>query len=517
MDKVAKKQSDVMEDVSQEQAASEVFLAETALMRRLKVYLQHNKNVLFIGKKGVGKTSIVTALWKDSGLKYKFFSAATMDPWVDFIGVPREQEGKNGERYLELIRPREFQDDSIEALFFDEFNRAPKKIRNAVMELIQFKSINGKKFNNLKVVWAAINPEDDEDEEYDVEPLDPAQKDRFHIQVPLKYEPSQPYFVHKYGPETAEAAITWWKTIKDPAVLNEVSPRRLDYALEIANLSGGSLDDVLPKASNPSALKQALKQRPALAMLRSLKKNKDVAGAREFLEDDNNFYCVAPEIIKTDEDMDFFLNLLDSERLNSLISKESAVQNWCYRVYKTNNVINDALKEIVQVGTNRLLTQTIKKKFQQDKLRDVADMPDNPPVDPNHAKPISNANPTKDDYSSFLEDLKKKDLKNTYLKAQTCQALADNIPVDFSLDNAKDTLAIIDNIAGRTHPNTIKKWSNFLMGVINACVKKLSDNNYTFSTFKDSYYNLLKYVMSESGFYFEIEEKCKKKVQVITN
>lgn len=28
------------------------------------------------------------------------------------------------------------------------------------MELIQFKSINGKKFNNLKVIWAAINPDD---------------------------------------------------------------------------------------------------------------------------------------------------------------------------------------------------------------------------------------------------------------------------------------------------------------------------------------------------------------------
>ena len=504
-------------EVSPEKAASDIFLAETALMRRLKVYLQNNKNVLFVGKKGVGKTSIVTALWEDAGLNYKFFSAATMDPWVDFIGVPREQIGDNGARWLELIRPKEFQDDSIEALFFDEFNRAPKKIRNAVMELIQFKSINGKKFKNLKVIWAAINPEDDEDEEYDVEPLDPAQKDRFHIQVALKYEPSQAYFAHKYGSETAEVAITWWHTIKDPTILNEVSPRRLDYALEIANLSGGSLDDVLPKASNPSALKQALKQRPALAMLRSLKKNKDVAGAREFLEDDNNFYCVAPEIIKTDGDMDFFLELLDSERLNSLISKESAVQNWCYRVYKTNNVINNALTEIVQVGTNRLLTQTIKKKFQQAKLRDVAAMPDNPSINPKHADITINAKPEKTDYSAFVRELKNKELKNTYMRAQACKELSANIPADFSIDDAKDTLAIINGIAGQTHSKYIKEWSKFLMGVINACVKKLADDSYKFSTFKDNYGDLLKYVISEKGFYFKIEETCKKKVQVITN
>ena len=43
----------------------------------------------------------------------------------------------------------------------DEFSRAHKKVRNAVMELIQFKSINGRKFKNLKIVWAAINPDDD--------------------------------------------------------------------------------------------------------------------------------------------------------------------------------------------------------------------------------------------------------------------------------------------------------------------------------------------------------------------
>ena len=41
---------------------------------------------------------------------------------------------------------------------FDELNRAKPKVRNAVMELIQFRSINGIKFNNLRMIWAAINP-----------------------------------------------------------------------------------------------------------------------------------------------------------------------------------------------------------------------------------------------------------------------------------------------------------------------------------------------------------------------
>jgi MoxR-like ATPase len=48
--------------------------------------------------------------------------------------------------YLELVRPKAFRDDEVQALFFDEFNRSHKNKRNAVMELMQFKSINGRKF-----------------------------------------------------------------------------------------------------------------------------------------------------------------------------------------------------------------------------------------------------------------------------------------------------------------------------------------------------------------------------------
>ena len=40
-----------------------------------------------------------------------------------------------------------------------------------------------KKYNNLKIVWGAINPSDHDDMSYgyDVETIDPAQYDRFEI------------------------------------------------------------------------------------------------------------------------------------------------------------------------------------------------------------------------------------------------------------------------------------------------------------------------------------------------
>ena len=91
-------------------------------------WINNDLNVLLRGKHGVGKTAMVIDAFERNGLKYKYFSAATMDPWVDFIGVPKEKTNGNGESYLDLVRPKEFQDDEVEAIFMDEFSRAHKKV-----------------------------------------------------------------------------------------------------------------------------------------------------------------------------------------------------------------------------------------------------------------------------------------------------------------------------------------------------------------------------------------------------
>ena len=112
-------------------------------------------NVLLVGNHGVGKTAIVRTALDDLGLVWKYFSASSIDPWVDLVGVPKEKDG-----VLELIRPATLDFENLQVIFLDEYNRAPKKVRNACMELIQFGSINGKKFPKLQLVIAAINPDD---------------------------------------------------------------------------------------------------------------------------------------------------------------------------------------------------------------------------------------------------------------------------------------------------------------------------------------------------------------------
>jgi hypothetical protein len=206
-------------------------------------------------------------------------------------------------------------DNTVEAIFIDEYNRSHKKIRNATMELIQFKSINGRKFPNLKVVWAAINPSDD-DEEYDVEELDGAQVDRFQVRIKVPFIPDIEYFENKFGNDWAKSALEWWNGMPDKAK-KLVSPRRLDYALEIQK-EGGDVFDVLPMETNPTKLIATLKLGSLEDKIKNLFKLKDAQKAQKFFEDENNFQASLPIIKRKADYMKFFLPTVDNERITSL-------------------------------------------------------------------------------------------------------------------------------------------------------------------------------------------------------
>ncbi len=290
--------------------------------KRLKFWLDNDLNVLFSGRHGVGKSSIIKDVMDEEGINWKYFSAATMDPWVDFIGIPREKSDGDTS-YLELVRPRGFAEDDVEALVIDEFNRSHKKVRNAVMELIQFKSINGHRFENLRVVWAIINPAADSDFKYDVQPLDPAQRDRFQVHVEIPYRINREYFAEKFGASTAAAAAEWWEGLSD-RTKQKVSPRRLDYALELQQM-GGSLRDALPRQSNPRALLDRLDIGSVDVRLQSLYEEGTDDDIREFFEVENQYRSAIDRVVATEEYLRRFLPCIPEEKLASLIVEHREV------------------------------------------------------------------------------------------------------------------------------------------------------------------------------------------------
>ena len=188
-------------------------------------------NVLLIGQHGIGKTMIVVEEVRRQGLRLKYYSAATLDPWADLVGIPVPvdvSDRTNGARHKELlfVRPGDIEDAQI--LFFDELNRGHPRILNAVLELIQFKSINGAPLPCLRMVWAAINPPDDI---YAVSELDPVLADRFHVHLSVPPCPSVAYYRDTAGiPEhVAKALIEWWEDDLNDQLRQMVSPRRLEY------------------------------------------------------------------------------------------------------------------------------------------------------------------------------------------------------------------------------------------------------------------------------------------------
>jgi len=196
----------------------------------IRTCMTQQLNVLLIGHHGVGKTQMPLEEAERQQLKLKYFSSATLDPWADLVGIPIPVDVNPNSNILNkqlyFIRPPDVEDAEI--LFFDELNRAHPKVMNAVLEAVQFHSINGNPLPRLKMVWAAINPPDDI---YNVNDMDPVLVDRFHVHLLVPAEPSIAYYTKKAGiPQpVAKALVTWWHRDLDDNLRQMISPRRLEY------------------------------------------------------------------------------------------------------------------------------------------------------------------------------------------------------------------------------------------------------------------------------------------------
>lgn len=193
-----------------------------SLLPNAKTYIENNQNILLIGLHGTGKTATVRALADELGLKVKSYSCSTLDPFTDLVGVPVPRTDENGREYLKMVRPIDI--DEADIVFFDELNRARQEVQDAVLEIIQNRTINGEPLHNLKCCIGAINPPNGE---YKVEELDAALMDRFDAYIEFTPRPSVAY-MSQYVPKTvAQALKSWWDDHNRDRRDTYISPRRL--------------------------------------------------------------------------------------------------------------------------------------------------------------------------------------------------------------------------------------------------------------------------------------------------
>ena len=324
----------------------------------LDMWIKNNYNVLFHGRPGVGKTSMVFEAFEKQGweknVDYLYFSAATIDPWVDLIGVPSKSTNDDGEEVLRLVRPDTIKNKTIKAFFVDELNRSHKKVRNALMELIQFKSINGMRFPNLEIIWAAVNPADDEEMKFDVEKLDLAQEDRFQIQVHIPYKPNEAYFAQKFNdPDMAEAVCKWWSD-QPEKVKQQLTPRRLEYAIDVF-MKTDDLRFVVPSEAHISSLKSAIQcGNPEKTLLKMIEKD-DVAEIRKWLAVENNLASVQNLICTNRDVCKKVLHLLSDERVVSLASKHKTIVD---QIRNEPSKYERIIRDVASCTTNKKLQET---------------------------------------------------------------------------------------------------------------------------------------------------------------
>lgn len=306
---------------------------------KLDTYINNGLNVLLIGEKGVGKSERIFQAFKRNNLKYVYFSGATIDPFIHLIGVPQSREIEN-KQVLDFILPKDI-DNDMEAIFIDEFNRSPKLVRNALMELIQFKSINGRKFKNLKCIFTAINPpSEDEDITYDVDEIDEAQLDRFHIIIKLPNKPDKSYFTKKYGKYRGEILIDWWNEQSENAK-KIISPRRLDYVGELFN-KGIDISEILPVNSNINNLINELSKTEEELSIEKVLQNPTAKEFENIFSDDSN-YMKYKNKINSEKFFDFY-RYLNKEYIVDALESNKKFRNYIKR--SKDKIYIELLKEI---------------------------------------------------------------------------------------------------------------------------------------------------------------------------
>lgn len=130
-------------------------------------------NILLTGAHGVGKSEILTAYYREKGMRVVPLFLGQMSDPGDLIGLP-DKDGESTVFRLPFWFPL---DGQPIVLFLDELNRARPEVLQTIMDLTLNRRLAGRELPAGSRVIAAAN----EGVEYQLTELDPALVSRFNI------------------------------------------------------------------------------------------------------------------------------------------------------------------------------------------------------------------------------------------------------------------------------------------------------------------------------------------------
>jgi hypothetical protein len=136
----------------------------------------HTFNPCFVSPPGLGKSEIVAQWAKAHGMGFIDVRLAYKEA-PDMVGFP-SVEKINGRSRTVFNTPEFWPNEGEGVLFLDEVNRGTNAVMNTIMQLLTDRKVDKYDLPPGWIIVAAINPEN---EENDVNTMDPALKNRFEM------------------------------------------------------------------------------------------------------------------------------------------------------------------------------------------------------------------------------------------------------------------------------------------------------------------------------------------------
>ena len=115
-------------------------------------------NILIFGPSGIGKTEMALQAAKNIGYEAIYVNLSTLES-PDLVGIPKEVNGVTTHAPVEFLPLRNSNKKPV-VLIVDELDKAADELQNPMLELFQFRSINGKPLNIQAIIATGNRPDE---------------------------------------------------------------------------------------------------------------------------------------------------------------------------------------------------------------------------------------------------------------------------------------------------------------------------------------------------------------------
>jgi len=135
-------------------------LSQDSLKTMLRFVIATNGNMMVFGNAGTGKTEMAMQAATEMNKRFVYLNLSVLEA-PDLIGLPRIDETDGTSTYATpKMLPLRNEDEKKVVLLVDEIDKAKPELQNPMLELFQFRSMNGRALNIESVIATGNLPDE---------------------------------------------------------------------------------------------------------------------------------------------------------------------------------------------------------------------------------------------------------------------------------------------------------------------------------------------------------------------